>query len=551
MYSENNCLYKRTFDFNATGIVDESIFEVQDEKAECKTEITLQNMLSPFKSKAPVELDVIAKKIIEHCLLFFISDTCPEIILKDDFDTINLNHYFNSTIKDTLIQDQFKILNHNFTLYHLKLPEGATKHELHLCADMHEVSSVDLKSYIPHLSKKIISTDDPTGFYYVGYLTGEYLDSITDTARTNFNYDEKNGQISLFGTGKDSIVSTAMQFITTYLSEYIADIKIKTKKQIDDFVAKENPTYRYLLKHQPNVYDDIPAGLTSEKLELELHKQVQNWEREIKIRGQQLEEATKQKNVISEDAYQQLFNSYWSGVTDLSKTCLAEYVTHRKAILHLLEDTLTIQDNGKFKKEDAIHSIICPMRHTSDDVAFKEMNLWIIDERLAYHQFLASDKTIKSLPDIESNSTKEVDIAVFDRAFAFSGDDAPLNTITIIEFKKPDNFKDNPLNQMGKYIDEIVAGKKKRANGLSFGATGNTQFRCFAICDMSPQMENHCKNAGLSLMPDGMGYSGYHAPRNAYYEVLSYPKLLSDAKKRNRMLFDKLFTPNPNEVINK
>ena len=91
-----------------------------------------------------------------------------------------------------------------------------------------------------------------------------------------------------------------------------------------------------------------------------------------------------------------------------------------------------------FKKEEVIHSIICPMRHTSDDVSFEEMNLWIVDERLAYHRFLASDKTIKSLPAVNSLSTKELDIAVFDRAFAYSEDVDPLNTITIIEFKKPE-----------------------------------------------------------------------------------------------------------------
>lgn len=39
--------------------------------------------------------------------------------------------------------------------------------------------------------------------------------------------------------------------------------------------------------------------------------------------------------------------------------------------------------------------VICPMRYTSDEVSFEEMNLWIIDERLAYHNFLASDKQMK------------------------------------------------------------------------------------------------------------------------------------------------------------
>lgn len=176
------------------------------------------------------------------------------------------------------------------------------------------------------------------------------------------------------------------------------------------------------------------------------------------------------------------------------------------------------------------------------------MNLWIVDERLAYHKFLASDKTIKSLPGIDSKSRKEIDIAIFDQAFAFSEDDGPLNTITIIEFKKPDNKQDNPINQMGGYIDEIVAGRKVRASGLAFGDCSKTCFRCFAICDMTPKMQFHCKNAGFQETPDGMGYYGYQSARNAYYEVISYSKLLADARKRNQILFDKLFSPKMNEI---
>ena len=37
--------------------------------------------------------------------------------------------------------------------------------------------------------------------------------------------------------------------------------------------------------------------------------------------------------------------------------------------------------------------------------------------------------------------------------------------------------------------------------------------------------------------------NGYHAARKAYIEVISYNKLLADARKRNQIFFDKLFSP--------
>ncbi len=48
---------------------------------------------------------------------------------------------------------------------------------------------------------------------------------------------------------------------------------------------------------------------------------------------------------------------------------------------------------------------------------------------------------------------------------------------------------------------------------------------------------------GAHRTPDNLGYYGFNETLNAYYEVISYTKLLSDAQKRNRVLFDKLNLP--------
>lgn len=58
------------------------------------------------------------------------------------------------------------------------------------------------------------------------------------------------------------------------------------------------------------------------------------------------------------------------------------------------------------------------MQVTSDDVQFEEMNLWLIDDRLAYHQFLSSDQPMRTLPVLESDVTRRMDIAIFDKLLA-------------------------------------------------------------------------------------------------------------------------------------
>lgn len=547
-YTQDEKILHRQFSFSTHGPTPEDNESQLESEAEIGTSVRLCQFKTEYQSVCPIGLDVLAKKIVEHCLPFFISGNCPTIVLRDGVSSpIELNEYFRKAIEPTVAHDFFKINGEDFTKYHMHLSDGTNKHELHLCANMQEVRNIPLKDHIPNLRTKIVPQDGTVSFYYVGYVASKYLDSCVDSTRTGFQFDKKDDQLIMAGTGEDEIVSSAITFIEAYLADYLLEIGERKRKQIDDYVQTQEPQYRYILGQRPEIYERIPANLTPDALDLALHKEVQTWEREIKIKGQALEKAAADGS--PEATVQDLFETYWKGVTELSKTALAEYVARRKAILQLLEDALSVQADGTFKKEEAIHSIICPMRHTSNDVKFEEMNLWIVDERLAYHQYLASDKTLQSMPVIESNSRKEPDIAVFDRALAYSDTDEPFSTVTIIEFKKPDNDNKNPVNQVGEYVDLIRAHKKKRANGLDFAVTDGTLFRCYVICDLTDKMRSHCRNASLSLMPDGLGYAGFNQDRHAYVEVISYSKLLSDAKKRNQILFDKLFTPKPGEVI--
>ena len=83
-----------------------------------------------------------------------------------------------------------------------------------------------------------------------------------------------------------------------------------------------------------------------------------------------------------------------------------------------------------------------PMRETSDSIISEDCgNLWLIDERLAFHSYLASDKTIKSMPITSDDSTKEPDICAFNvfsnPILVNEGRSMPLASITIIELKRP------------------------------------------------------------------------------------------------------------------
>ena len=387
-YFEDGHWHLRAFDFALTGVNPEqndSILELDDSVQQ--TIVRLDGFKNPYRDSVAYSLESLAKKIIEHCLPYFITGKCPQIILKDNRgESFNLNSYYEKTYKDSLHQDPMELRGKHYTLYHMLLTEGADKHELHLCANNREVKSYALSNYIPDMKKKLVNGED--AYYYVGYLAGDYLDEAVNTERSDFDFSDG----SLFGdTREPEIVETAVGYIRAYLSDELTKVADEKKTQIDMLVKTKRPQYRLLLNRHPEVYDRIPAGLPEDKLDLELYKHQQQWEFDTAKKKHDIEEKVKQ-DATSDPSFQKLFDEYCENITELSRASLAEYVVRRKAVIDLLEHALEADENGKYSKESRIHSIICPMQTTSDEIKLDDMNLWLIDDRLAYHHFLASDK---------------------------------------------------------------------------------------------------------------------------------------------------------------
>jgi deoxyadenosine/deoxycytidine kinase len=101
--------------------------------------------------------------------------------------------------------------------------------------------------------------------------------------------------------------------------------------------------------------------------------------------------------------------------------------------------------------------------------------------------------------------------------------------------------KKNPIEQTERYIDNLLEGKVTGRNGRTVEVTEKTPFYIYIVCDVTPTLEKILKNREFEKTPDGKGYfkvkSKYYS---AYFEVVPFVKVLSDAKKRNRILFEKL-----------
>lgn len=545
-YYENNCWHYRAFDFTLTGEDPEQNDKIIEPKCAIqKTVVKLEGFKNPYCDSVAYSLESLAKKIIEHCIPYFITGKCPQIILKDSLgDSFNLNNYYENTYKNSLHQDNMELNGENYTLYHMLLSEGADKHELHLCANNREVKSLQLSKYIPDMKKKL--TNGENIYYYVGYLTGDYLDKAVNTERSDFDFSDG----PLLGEANEAeIIEAAIGYIRSYLREDLSKVADEKKNRIDMLVKTKRPQYRLLLNRHPEVYDRIPAGLSEDKMDLELYKEQQQWELDTTKKKLDIEEKVKQ-DATSDPDFQKLFDEYCENITELSRASLAEYVARRKAVIDILEHALEADINGKYSKEARIHSIICPMQTTSDEIKLDDMNLWLIDDRLAYHHFLASDKKINTIPVLKNNVDKRMDLAIFDAALSYTADPENINSITIVELKRPqrDDSDNDPVRQVLKYVKEIKAGKIKKANGRDFGDMSRVSFYCYVIGDLTPSMRDSAESCGLTGTQDKQGYFGFNPTYGAYVEVISYDKLLKDAKQRNRALFDKLFEPKSNDI---
>lgn len=546
-YKEKEKFYHRMFDFvcSESGIEDHSVEESKDE--EHYTKITFNSYKTKYKKICPKETKVIANRIIEHFLEYFISDNCPEITLYDE-ERIILNHYFKNEIKIEIEKDDIKLKESNLRVNFLKIFSSVyKKNQINLTALKRVVKSFDIKNFLPDLSHKIESFEGD--FYYVLYVSSEYLDKNVNDLRTDFNIPKNSTPNDIDYKEiicEEDILNSCINLIEIKLTETLKPIRDKKISEIKDYITGIAPQYKFIIN---NYEDDLinidPAKIKNKNLlNIELFKVKQKRQLEMnEIINNILEET------IPKEDYDDIFNKYSNLITEIGRCDLAEYVTHRKSIIELFEANLYKIDES-YSNEEIIHNMLFPMRKTSNNIPLENQNLWMIDERLTFNKFLASDKPFCSQKEIlDSSSRLEPDIiSYFNNKLVYSDNVETCNTIIIIEFKKPgrESYTDNedPVKQILNYVRAIQSGKIKIADSRVINCTENTQFYGYIICDPCDKISKFAEDNDLFPTTDNLGFVGYKARKKTWIEIITFDKLLKDAKARNKILFDKLFVKN-------
>lgn len=68
----------------------------------------------------------------------------------------------------------------------------------------------------------------------------------------------------------------------------------------------------------------------------------------------------------------------------------------------------------------------------------------------------------------------------------------------------------------------------------------NVLFTCYVIGDLTREMKEKLEDSYFDTIDNGNKYFKYHDKHNAYFEFISFNKLVKDAKLRNKIFNKKL-----------
>ena len=544
IYEQDGTWRKRSFEFRRTptGVENDRESEIPPQESPC-TKILLEGFQDLYSGPAPKTGEAVAKRIVEHCLEFYLLGIVPQITLFDPVygEEHELNNIFQNEFEpDSSSTRNFSIDSNQFHITDILLNASLdAQHELKFCAHNRVVKSLPLIGRIPHLNGSI-ANDVGRSVVYQCYIKGDFLDSRVDAERVDFQMDRRNEMDLTGGPKWEDIEEAALTSVREYLHPKTESIRKNAMERIKSYTQEKEPRYRPLIEHKIAELENISSDISNEGLDQELHKILSSWRYEIRNKAKNLEVQDSGKDEL--DSFKDEIQKVIGDIQEITKSDLADYVIHRATVLKFFQKLLGRQENGKFPKEDALHGLFFPLKKTSDEIDFEDHNLWIIDEKLAYHKYLASDIPFsKQDAPIEVDSEKRPDI------LTYTPGSEPFSSIVIVEFKRPerDDYSDeeNPIRQILEYVNLIREGKARRSDGSTIEISNTVPFYCYVIATLTPKLKSEAIQRNFITAPDGQGFFYYITNLRAYIEVSSYRKVLDDATKRNKAFFDKLEIP--------
>lgn len=533
-YKNGNSFSSRKFIFDENGISKYNEISDLRKYEDSITIIKLRNMRKSYSENSNIELKQLAQELMQHISVYLINNENIQVDLIEEKtnETININYeFFNKyitkdDIQDLIIEDQKFKLRHIFSINKL----GKKSNIVNFCAQNRVVESIELDKHIELPNTYLIEGKE---LFYSCYVSSDYLDKDVSSERLAFNnfiYEnkDKTGFTGLNGFERIN------QAISNYLYNDIKKIIDKKDEYIKSFIFEEQPHFGYLFQKKVtrDRLKNIPYSITSDKNKL--FSELRKIDNEIYIDTRKKIE----NDEVSEEDIKEIVNT----IDYTSKSSLAEYIVRRKLLIELLESKLG-KSNDKYELESTMHKILFPMNEDLSSIDYDSHNLWLIDERLSYSYSGFSDVPLKRIANIDSSDRPDL-LLINSFTNKNNINQTTINSITIVEIKRPGrkNMSEiGPEEQIIKYIRNLKNAKEIYGyDGRTYSLDTNVLFTCYVIGDLTKGMREKLEDSDFDSIDNGNKYFKYHDRHNAYFEFISFSKMVSDAKLRNKIFNQKL-----------
>ncbi len=529
------------------GLSDLTLTETTDSLS---TEIVLSGLKTTFKAEtAKYSHENIADNILSHCLLYYLNQTAPVIKIWEDETPIDLSKQYSPLdfVKYTYAE---KLRTHDFKLYFVQ-NDKLTAHKCCLCGHNRKVKETKIETIFPLFSSKLTEAD--TSYFIQIYVVSTYLDSIVNMSRNEFKFpkvsntetDEEtiSGLEEYKQITEKEIYKIIINAITEKYAGIIEERKSTVKDKVFTYLASDDGLEYRHLNPDDTFLETIPDDIDEKKLDDYLHTLQYQKNKEMRKKRDKLFK----RDYSNRADYQKLLKEVVDGTTSEGMSRLAQYVSHRKTILILLERYLAwSEQNENYEDESVLHNLIYTMGGNQDTIPYDKHNLWLLDDRLAFHRYIYSDKQIKSHKPIEgkTDSVKETDLAIYDVPFVYGekSEYGEINSVVVFEFKRPNrNITYDEFNrQMREQVLGIKKGTLKDYLQRHVQTSNGTPIFFYYVCDVNAY--EHIKENATTI--DGFFETPYKSlmrlTNNVHQEIITYQSLIVNAKRRNTILFKNL-----------
>lgn len=542
-YQSGEQLLRRSFVFKLEAsdqITEEKIEPINGSASERGTTVTFKGLRgSAYRSKFPIQQATIVKHFGSHFFADFILGRSPRIIVDIDRtsttfpDAIQELQIEDRGVADLTSEEFGQLQLASFVCHKQASANFDGLHQLHLVANGRTVTTRKIDGLVG------IGRFGPNGDrVFHGCISGDYLDERVNQERTQFNFDESI---------VDQIVKECAQHVrANALHEEIDSFDASRLGGLREFLS-DYPSFGF--EDAEQLLDRTPKNAT--KAEQFAQALIPIRIRRDKDRNQRIQQIVSQLSG-NDEVPENLVETIKTAAAEIraeEQRQLTEYVLRRKVVLDVMQVLIRrIREredcSEDFHLEETLHKFICPMRLRGDDpsrVERSDHDLWIIDERLTFTKYFASDVPFTQLID-GANSTLRSDLLIYDRIHGLGAEgEDPLRRVMLVEFKKPGrrDYEDrySPQNQISEYITRLQNGEIEDFRNQRVRIADDCIFYCYVVADIVGKLEIHTN--GWRTTSDGRGrIQDLNGRFRGVIEIIEWADLIKDARLRNLAFID-------------